>query len=132
GGAGTGGGEQRSARQPPAAPGCKWPPKQTGGPARAGGAPFSSFARPYYERAAGAPPFRGKDVQELMAKQIAEKPPTPQQYNPNVSDDFAKFTLFMLAKKKEDRPKDFHEVLMAIRNMRLFKELPKSSEKKES
>jgi hypothetical protein len=30
----------------------------------------------------------------------------------------------MLAKKREDRPKDFHEVLMALRNIRLFKDLP--------
>jgi hypothetical protein len=27
----------------------------------------------------------------------------------------------MLAKKREDRPKDFHEVLMAMRNMQIFK-----------
>jgi len=29
--------------------------------------------------------------------------------------------LQMLAKKKEDRPRDFHEVLMKMRGVRIFK-----------
>ena len=29
--------------------------------------------------------------------------------------------LRMLAKKREDRPKDFHEILMALRGMQVFK-----------
>jgi hypothetical protein len=28
----------------------------------------------------------------------------------------------MLAKKKQDRPRDFHEVLIAMRTMRILKE----------
>jgi hypothetical protein len=36
----------------------------------------------------------------------------------------------MLQKKKEDRPKDFHEVLMALRNVRVFKNMPAASETK--
>ena len=31
----------------------------------------------------------------------------------------------MLAKKKEDRPNDFHEVLMAMRTMKVFKSTDK-------
>ena len=52
------------------------------------------------------------------------------QHNPNVADDFAALILQMLAKKKEDRPKDFHEVLMALRSVRMFKTAPPPSEKK--
>jgi hypothetical protein len=57
----------------------------------------------------------------LLSKQIAEKPSSPQLYNPDITDQFAQLVLHMLQKKKQDRPKDFHEVLMALRSMRVFK-----------
>jgi hypothetical protein len=44
--------------------------------------------------------------------------------NAEISEDFAALILKMLEKKKEDRPHDFHEVLMAMRNLRVFKGLP--------
>jgi len=99
-------------------------PEQIRGEILDGRADIYSFGCTVYELATGRPPFRGRDVQELMAKQITEKPLSPQNFNPNVTDDFAKLILHMLAKKREDRPKDFHEVLMALRNIRLFKDLP--------
>jgi len=78
-----------------------------------------------YELTTGRPPFRGKDATDLLQKHFTEKPLSPKNFNPNVSDEFAAYILQLLNKKKDDRPKDFHEVMMAIRNMRLFKELPK-------
>src|SRR5262249_27470539 len=66
-------------------------------------------------------PFRGASNQELLAKHIAEKPDSPQVYNNDVSDDFSSLILHLLAKKRQDRPRDFHEVLMKLRNMRVFK-----------
>ena len=45
-------------------------------------------------------------------------------HNPDVSDEFSALILRMLAKKREDRPKDFHEILMALRGMRIFKTDP--------
>jgi eukaryotic-like serine/threonine-protein kinase len=51
---------------------------------------------------------------------------TPKHYNPEVTDQFADLILRMLAKKKEDRPHDFHQVLMQLRGLRLFG--PKKSE----
>ncbi|MCX7702286.1 MAG: serine/threonine protein kinase [Gemmataceae bacterium] len=102
-------------------------PEQIRGEILDGRADIYSFGCTVYELATGRPPFRGKDVTELMTKQLTEKPVTPQSFNPNITDDFARFILHMLAKKREDRPKDFHEVLMALRNIRLFKDLPKKA-----
>ena len=66
-------------------------------------------------------PDHAGSPQDLLKKQIVEKPSTPQIYNPDVTDQFADLVLRMLAKKREDRPKDFHEVLMAMRTMQVFK-----------
>jgi serine/threonine-protein kinase len=80
-----------------------------------------SFGSTFYEVVAGRPPFRWKDEQDLLSKQIAEKPVPPKTHNPDVTDDFNALLLTMLAKKREDRPKDFHEILMKLRSMRVFK-----------
>ncbi len=80
-----------------------------------------SFGATFYDVVASRPPFRGKDSQDLLAKHIAEKPVPPKQLNPDVTDEFNALILQMLAKKKEDRPRDFHEVLMKLRGIRVFK-----------
>ncbi len=97
-------------------------PEQIRGLPLDGRADVYSFAATAYEMLAGRPPFRASSAQELLTKQVAEKPITPQQYNPNVSDEFADLVLRMLAKKREDRPRDFHEVLMAMRAIKVFKD----------
>ncbi|MBI1918707.1 MAG: serine/threonine protein kinase, partial [Planctomycetes bacterium] len=97
-------------------------PEQIRGLPLDGRADIYSFAVTAYEMVTNRPPFRGMSSQDLLYKHIAEKPVTPRQYNPDVTEDFAQLILHMLAKKKEDRPRDFHEVLMAMRGMKLFNE----------
>ena len=80
-----------------------------------------SFGATFYEMVTTRPPFRGKDSQDLLNKHITEKPVAPKLINADVSDDFNALLLQMLNKKREDRPKDFHEVLMKLRSMRVFK-----------
>ena len=70
---------------------------------------------------AGTASARGKDAQDLLNKHISEKPVQPKHLNPEVTDDFNAFVMTMLAKKPEDRPRDFHEVLMKLRPMRVLK-----------
>jgi serine/threonine protein kinase len=96
-------------------------PEQIRGQALDGRADVYSFGATCYEMVAGRPPFRGLSSQDLLNKHISEKPITPRQYNPDVTDEFADLILRMLAKKREDRPRDFHEVLMAMRGIRVFK-----------
>jgi serine/threonine protein kinase len=94
-------------------------PEQIRGQPLDGRADVYSFGAMCYEMMTGRPPFRGASSQDLLNKHIVEKPITPRQYNPEVSEEFAELILRMLAKKKEDRPRDFHEVLMAMRGMRI-------------
>jgi serine/threonine protein kinase len=80
-----------------------------------------SFGASAYELITGRPPFRAGSNQELLQKHISEKPTTPRVYNPDVTEEFADLILKMLSKKKEDRPRDFHDVLMKMRTMKVFK-----------
>jgi serine/threonine protein kinase len=80
-----------------------------------------SFGVSVYELITARPPFRGASNQELLTKHITEKPVSPQFHNPEVTDEFASLVLRMLAKKRDDRPRDFSEIVMALRGIRVFK-----------
>jgi serine/threonine protein kinase len=96
-------------------------PEQIRGEALDGRADIYSFAASAYELVTGRPPFRGASSQDLLVKHITEKPASPQIYNSDVTDEFAELVLRMLGKKREDRPRDFHEVLMKLKTMKVFK-----------
>lgn len=96
-------------------------PEQIRGEALDGRADIYSFGASAYEIITGRPPFRGASNQDLLVKHIVEKPMTPQVHNPDVTDEFAALILRMLAKKRDDRPRDFHEVLMKMRGIKIFK-----------
>jgi serine/threonine-protein kinase len=96
-------------------------PEQIRGEPLDGRADIYSFGVSVYEVTTGRPPFRAHSPTALLNKHIVEKPDSPQLYNPEITDDFAALVLHMLAKKKEDRPRDFHEVLMKLRAIKIFK-----------
>jgi eukaryotic-like serine/threonine-protein kinase len=102
-------------------------PEQIRGLPLDGRADVYSFGATCYELTTGRPPFRGASNQDLLAKHIVEKPVTPCVHNPEITDEFGDLVLRMLAKKKEDRPRDFHEVLMKLRPIRVFKSAEKKS-----
>lgn len=107
-------------------------PEQIRGQTLDGRADIYSLGASFYEVVAGRPPFRAGTPTDLLQKQIVEKPENPRSYNPEIHEDFAALVLRMLAKKKEDRFKDCHELLMAMRGIKVFKpEAPrKDTEKK--
>jgi serine/threonine protein kinase len=93
-----------------------------------GRADIYCFGATCYELTTGRPPFRGNSSQDLLNKHLAEKPVGPDNYNNDISKEFSDLVLRMLHKKREDRPKDFHEVLIALRNIRVFKSVaPKAA-----
>ncbi len=102
-------------------------PEQIRGHILDGRADVYSFAASAYELVTGRPPFRASSNQELLNKHIKEKPASPVFYNADLTKEFGELMLRMLAKKKEDRPNDFHEVLMAMRTMKVFTSADKPS-----
>jgi serine/threonine protein kinase len=95
-------------------------PEQIRGQALDARADVYSFGASAYEIVTGRPPFRAASSQELLNKHIVEKPVSPRMYNKDVTEEFANLVLQMLAKKREDRPRDFHDVLMKMRGVRVF------------
>jgi eukaryotic-like serine/threonine-protein kinase len=78
----------------------------------------------FYELTTGRPPFRGSSITELLNKVLSERVITPQAHNKDITDDFAALIVKMISKKKEDRPQTCHDVLIAMRKMKVFKSDP--------
>ncbi len=107
-------------------------PEQIRGEPLDGRADIYSFGASLYDLITYRPPFRAATNQELLEKHILEKPVTPQALNPDITDEMAALILRCLAKKKEDRYDNFHEILMALKTMRVYKSdaAPKKGEKR--
>jgi eukaryotic-like serine/threonine-protein kinase len=96
-------------------------PEQIRGLPLDGRADIYSFGATAYELVTYRPPFRAASQQELLQKQIIEKPAPPQSFNKDVTDEFGALVLKMLAKKPEQRPQSFHEVLKGLNAVKVFK-----------
>jgi serine/threonine-protein kinase len=96
-------------------------PEQILGQPLDGRADIYSFGASLYEMVAHRPPFRAVTQNELLQKHIIEKPVAPSAYNADVTSEMSDLVLRMLAKKREDRPQTFHEVLKAVNAIRIFK-----------
>lgn len=96
-------------------------PEQIRGLPLDGRADIYSFGATAYEMTTNRPPFRANSNPELLQKHISERPQTPAVHNPDLTEEFCKLVLKMLEKKPEDRPQSFHEVLMALNPIRIYK-----------
>jgi serine/threonine protein kinase len=86
-----------------------------------GRADIYSYAVSAFELVTGRRPFVAGDQQGLLTKHLREKPVSPREINRDIAPEFSELLLQMLAKKREERPKDFHEVLQRLRPMRVLK-----------
>jgi len=103
-------------------------PEQILGQPLDGRADVYSFGATVYELVTNRPPFRGASEKDLLRKHLSEPAVSPQVANAELTDEFSKLLLRMLAKKKDDRPASFHEVMMALNPMRIYKnEAPRKS-----
>jgi len=87
-----------------------------------GRADIYSYACTLYELTTGRKPFVGATQGDLLTKHFTEKAATPIMYNKDLTEEFAALILKMMAKKREDRPKNFHEVLIELRKIKIYKD----------
>lgn len=103
-------------------------PEQIKGEPLDGRADVYSFGATVYDLVTNRPPFRGDSQQELLRKHLNEKVLPPKTLNAELTDEFSNLVVKMLGKKREDRPESFHEVMMALNPMRIYKtDAPRAS-----
>ncbi len=96
-------------------------PEQIRGEYCDGRADIYSYGATLYELVAYRPPFRAATQQELLQKHIIEKPAPPIVFCPDLTQEMSDLIVRCLAKKREDRPESFHEVLKALNQIRVYK-----------
>jgi len=89
-----------------------------------GRADIYSWGAAMYEILTGRPPFRATTQNELLQKHYFAKPDSPIVYNADLTDDIATLLIKCLAKKKEDRFSTFHDILIKLRDIRIYKVKP--------
>ena len=93
-----------------------------------GRADIYSYACTLYELTTGRKPFVGSTQGDLLMRHFTEKAAAPSIYNKDLTDEFSALVLKMMSKKREDRPKNFHEVLIELRKVKIFKDEKLSEE----
>jgi serine/threonine protein kinase len=80
-----------------------------------------SYGATVYEIATGRPPFRGLSPNDLLNKHLKDKPVAPHFHIPEITEEFSQLCLRALAKDRNERFRNMHELLVQLRATRVFK-----------
>jgi len=80
-----------------------------------------SYGATIYEIATGRPPFRGLSPNDLLNKHLKEKPIAPHFHISEITEEFSQLCLRALAKDRNERFRNMHELLVQLRMTRVFK-----------
>jgi eukaryotic-like serine/threonine-protein kinase len=87
-----------------------------------GRADIYSYACTLFELTTGRKPYVGATQGDLLMRHFTEKPVPPSTHNKDLTDEFAALVLKMMAKNRDDRLKSFHEVLIELKKIKIFKD----------
>lgn len=117
----TKGGLFRRKQKPQGTPSYMSPEQITDDPQDAR-ADVYSFGCTMYELTTGRKPFSGATQQDLLTKHFTDKAPLPSTFNKELTDEFGALVLKCMAKKREDRPAGFHDLLIGLQRIKIFKD----------
>ena len=78
-----------------------------------------SLGATYYHALSSAPPFEGKDTEEVLLKHLNEKPLPLHKKNPRVSNLLGSIIDKMLIKNPDERYQDYQEIIKDLQNFRV-------------
>ena len=78
-----------------------------------------SLGATYYHALSSAPPFDGKDTEEVLLKHLNEKPVPLHEKNPKVSNLLGSIIDKMLLKDPDERYQDYQEIIKDLQNFRV-------------
>jgi eukaryotic-like serine/threonine-protein kinase len=87
-----------------------------------------SYGCVLFELFTGKAPYTGDTATDLLSKHITASVPSPQYACPEMAPEFSDLIRRMMSKEKAARPANFWEFLKTLRQIRIFKILPRKKE----
>lgn len=106
-------------------------PEQIRGQALDARADIYSFGCMVHEFFSGKAPFTANTPPELLQKHLTSRPADLTVFDKNITPEFAKYVLSMMAKDPAGRPASMKDVMMEIKTQKIFFNRPQPPAKEE-